>query len=65
MLRHLGEQDAANKVKYAVHSVYREGKHITRDMGGTASTNEFADAVIGAMESTAWRVQAAKETNPV
>jgi hypothetical protein len=34
-------------------------------MGGTASTNEFADAVIGAMESTAWRVQAAKETNPV
>jgi len=65
MLRHLGEQDAADKVKYAVHSVYREGKHITRDMGGIASTNEFADAVIGAMESTAWRVQAAKETNPV
>jgi isocitrate dehydrogenase (NAD+) len=65
MLRHLGEQDAADKVKYAVHSVYREGKHITRDMGGTASTNEFADAVIGAMESTAWREQAAKETNPV
>jgi isocitrate dehydrogenase (NAD+) len=65
MLRHLGEQDAANKVKYAVHSVYREGKHITRDMGGIASTNEFADAVIAAMENTAWRVQAAKETNPV
>ena len=34
MLRHLDEQDAANQVKYAVHSVYREGKHITRDMGG-------------------------------
>ncbi len=65
MLRHLGEQDAANKVKYAVHAVYREGKHITRDMGGTASTSEFADAVIAAMESPAWREQAAKETNPV
>jgi isocitrate dehydrogenase (NAD+) len=65
MLRHLGEQDAANKVKYAVHAVYREGKHITRDMGGTASTGEFADAVIEAMESPAWREQAAKETNPV
>ena len=51
MLRHLDEQDAANQVKYAVHSVYREGKHITRDMGGTASTGEFADAVIAAMES--------------
>ena len=65
MLRHLGEQDAADKVKYAVHAVFRESKHITRDMGGTASTNEFADAVIEAMESPAWREQAANETNPV
>ncbi len=65
MLRHLGEQDSAAKVKYAVHAVYRDGKHITRDMGGTASTEEFADAVIEAMESPAWREQAAKETNPV
>ncbi len=65
MLRHLGEQDAANKVKYAVHAVYRDGHHITRDMGGTASTNQFADAVIEAMESPAWREQAAKETAPV
>ena len=65
MLRHLGEPEAANKVKYAVHAVYREGKHITRDMGGTASTGEFADAVIEAMEKPAWREQAAKETAPV
>ena len=64
MLRHLGEQDAASQVKYAVHAVYREGKHITRDMGGTASTGEFADAVIAAMQSPAWREQAARETNP-
>jgi len=34
-------------------------------MGGTASTSEFADAVIEAMESPAWREQAATETNPV
>jgi len=65
MLRHLGEQDAADCVKYAVHSVFRDSKHITRDMGGTASTNEFADAVIEAMQSPAWREQAARETNPV
>jgi isocitrate dehydrogenase (NAD+) len=65
MLRHLGEQDAADKVKYAVHAVFREGKHITRDMGGRATTGEFADAVIAAMESPAWREQAAKETAPV
>jgi isocitrate dehydrogenase (NAD+) len=65
MLRHLGEEDAANKVKYAVHAVFREGKHITRDMGGTATTSEFADAVIAAMESPVWRDQAARETAPV
>jgi isocitrate dehydrogenase (NAD+) len=65
MLRHLGEQEAADQVKYAVHAVFREGKHITRDMGGTASTGEFADAVIAAMQSPTWREQAATETNPV
>ncbi|MDR3763574.1 MAG: isocitrate/isopropylmalate family dehydrogenase [Acidobacteriota bacterium] len=65
MLRHLGEQDAANRVKYAVHSVYREGKHITRDMGGEASTSEFADAVIEALQGEVWREQAERETNPV
>jgi isocitrate dehydrogenase (NAD+) len=53
MLRHLGENEAADKVKYAIHAVYREGKHTTRDMGGTASTSEFADAVIAAMETPA------------
>ena len=51
MLRHLGEQDVANRVRAAVHSVYREGKHLTRDMGGKTSTNEFADAVVAAIQS--------------
>jgi isocitrate dehydrogenase (NAD+) len=64
MLRHLGEDEAADQVKYAVHSVYVEGKHTTRDMGGTASTNEFADAVIAAMQSGAWKEQERKETAP-
>jgi isocitrate dehydrogenase (NAD+) len=64
MLRHLGEDEAADQVKYAVHSVYVEGKHTTRDMGGTASTSEFADAVIAAMQSGAWKEQARKETAP-
>ncbi len=51
MLRHFGEQEAADKIRRAVEIVYGEKKHITRDMGGTASTSEFADAVIEAMES--------------
>jgi isocitrate dehydrogenase (NAD+) len=51
MLRHFGEQEAAEKIRRAVEIVYGEKKHITRDMGGTASTSEFADAVIEAMEN--------------
>lgn len=64
MLRHLGEDAAADQVKYAVHSVYVEGKHLTRDIGGTASTGEFADAVIAAMQNGTWKEQERKETAP-
>jgi isocitrate dehydrogenase (NAD+) len=48
MLRHIEEVAAANKVEDALHKVYREGTHLTRDVGGTASTAEFTDAVIRA-----------------
>ena len=41
MLRHFEEMAAATKVEDALHLVYREGKHLTRDVGGTASTAEF------------------------
>ncbi len=52
MLRHLGEDAAADRVRFAIHNVYRDKKHLTRDMGGTASTEEFADAVIEAMQTS-------------
>src|SRR5437762_7959433 len=32
----------------SLESAYREAKHTTRDVGGKASTEEFADAVIAA-----------------
>jgi len=48
MLRHLGEMGAAARIEGALHLVYREGKVLTRDVGGTASTGEFTGAVIGA-----------------
>jgi isocitrate dehydrogenase (NAD+) len=48
MLRHLGEMGAAARIEEALHRVYREGKNLTRDVGGTASTAEFTAAVIGA-----------------
>jgi isocitrate dehydrogenase (NAD+) len=50
MLRHLGEREAAERVEGAMLKVYREGRVRTRDVGGTARTNEFARAVVEAME---------------
>jgi isocitrate dehydrogenase (NAD+) len=49
MLTHLGENAAAHKMQSAVELVYREGRFLTGDVGGTASTQEFADAVVRAI----------------
>ena len=46
MLLHLKEQAAATRLQAAVEAVYAGRKHLTRDVGGTASTEEFTDAVI-------------------
>jgi isocitrate dehydrogenase (NAD+) len=51
MLRHLGEHDAALKIRNAIDEVYRDRSKLTRDVGGTAGTSEFADAIILAMET--------------
>jgi isocitrate dehydrogenase (NAD+) len=49
MLTHLGEPAAAHKMQSAIELVYREGKFLTGDVGGAASTGEFADAVVRAI----------------
>jgi isocitrate dehydrogenase (NAD+) len=51
MLDHLGERTAGERIQNALESVYREAKHTTRDVGGKAGTEEFADAVITALNS--------------
>jgi isocitrate dehydrogenase (NAD+) len=45
MLRHLGETDAADAVESAVRTVIAEGKTVTYDLGGSAGTREFGEAV--------------------
>ncbi|MDQ7008113.1 MAG: isocitrate/isopropylmalate dehydrogenase family protein [Acidobacteriota bacterium] len=50
MLDHLGEHPAARRVEKAVCRVIREGAIVTRDLGGNASTEEYTEAVIAAME---------------
>jgi isocitrate dehydrogenase (NAD+) len=46
MLRYIGEREAADRVEKAMLAVFEEGKVRTRDIGGTAKTAEFADAII-------------------
>lgn len=46
MLEHLGERTAAGRLRNAIEAVYTEGRHLTRDTGGQASTSQFTDAVI-------------------
>ncbi|MFZ0804378.1 MAG: isocitrate/isopropylmalate dehydrogenase family protein [Terriglobales bacterium] len=53
MLRHLGEFDAALKIRNALEKVYRDREKLTRDVGGKAGTSEFADSIIAAMEAGA------------
>jgi isocitrate dehydrogenase (NAD+) len=50
MLDHLGEANAARRIENALRAVYREGKSLTRDVGGKATTAEFSDAVIHALK---------------
>jgi isocitrate dehydrogenase (NAD+) len=46
MLDHIGQSDRAKRIRTALETTIREGKTITRDLGGTASTDEFTDAII-------------------
>ena len=49
MLRYLGEREPADKIEAAMLSTFAEGQVRTRDIGGTAKTSEFADAIIAKM----------------
>jgi isocitrate dehydrogenase (NAD+) len=51
MLRYLNEREAADKIENAMLDVYRDGQVRTRDVGGTAKTAEFADAIIRKMRA--------------
>ena len=46
MLEYLGMKTEAESLEKAVAAVYREGKHLTADQGGKASTKAMAEAVL-------------------
>jgi isocitrate dehydrogenase (NAD+) len=51
MLHHINEGKTAERVQTGLEQVYREGKTLTKDVGGTSGTKEFAEAVVQAMET--------------
>lgn len=50
MLRHIGQGSVADRIEGAIHSIYAAGHHLTRDVAGTASTDEFTTALVGALQ---------------
>ena len=46
MLRDLDKADAADRLTNAIHSLVQEGTTVTADIGGTATTTQFTDALI-------------------
>jgi len=46
MLEHLKDHARARRIRDAIESVIREKTTVTRDLGGTANTAQFTDAII-------------------
>ena len=51
MLRHLGEHQAAARIRNALEKVYRQKEKLTRDVGGKSSTSAFTNSLIEAMQA--------------
>lgn len=49
MLRHLQEEQAADRIEQALYRVLQEGKARTYDLGGATGTQEFAQAIVANM----------------
>ncbi len=49
MLEYLNEHAAAARIQKAIEKVYSEKTSLTKDVGGTASTTQFSDAIIAAL----------------
>ena len=46
LLEHIGEKEAADRIYNSVRHVIKEGKYVTRDLGGSYSTMDMTKAVI-------------------
>jgi isocitrate dehydrogenase (NAD+) len=46
MLRHMSLNDYADRIEKAIFDTLAEGKSITGDLGGKASTGEYTKAIV-------------------
>jgi len=46
MLDYLNDEPRAERIRKALEDTIREGTCVTRDLGGTATTDQFTDAII-------------------
>lgn len=53
MLDHVGQDDRANRIRAAIEATLREGRTVTGDVGGTATTEQYTDAVIAHVKAKA------------
>jgi len=52
MLDHVGKGDLAERLRTAINETLQTDRICTRDLKGTASTSEFADAVVRRIRNT-------------
>jgi isocitrate dehydrogenase (NAD+) len=52
MLDHIDRNELAHHLRQAIHQTLNEDKVRTADLGGTASTREFAQAIVGRLKGT-------------
>ncbi len=57
MLGYLGEQEAGDRMQRAIERVIERGERLTPDMGGTSSTDEIGEAIIGALKGETLHVK--------
>ena len=46
MLKYIQEKESAKKIEIALFEVFKEGKKLTSDLGGNATTKEFSEEII-------------------
>ncbi len=50
MLEHIGDDARAARIRSAVEETLREGRTVTPDVGGTATTDQYVDAIIARLQ---------------